>query len=72
MSKPSQKLRSVRRDRGVKQKHLAQALGIAQSTLSNVENGHHRAWPSLRKRAAQFFGVSEDVLFPESTNEGDQ
>lgn len=66
MRNPVTRLGQIRRDRGIKQKDLAHALGLKQSTLSGVENGHHRPWPGLRQRAARLLGVSEEDLFPET------
>ncbi len=49
--------------RGLTQKELAAILGIARTTLSNVENGHVRPWPRLRINAARVLGVPEEDLF---------
>ena len=65
MREPTTRLGEIRRQRGIKQKDLARALGLTQSTLSGVENGHTRPWPRLRQQAANFFGHTEEELFPE-------
>ena len=49
--------------RGLTQRELAGLLGVARTTLSNVENGHVRAWPRLRSDASRVLGVPEDDLF---------
>lgn len=54
--------------RGLTQKELAAILGIARTTLSNVENGHVRPWPRLRITAARVLGVHEDDLFEPLTD----
>ena len=72
MRQPVTRLGEIRRQRGIKQKDLAHALGLAQSTLSGVENGHTKPWPRLRQQAAHFFGYTEDELFPELRDGGNE
>lgn len=59
-----------RNARGLTQEELANLLGVARSTLSNVENGYVQPWPRLRVRAAQLLGVPVDALFdmPKGSN----
>ena len=71
MRQPITRLGELRRQRGLKQKDLARALGLSQSTLSGVENGHTRPWPRLRQQAARFFGLTEEELFPEIREGGE-
>jgi transcriptional regulator with XRE-family HTH domain len=52
-----------RNARGMTQEQLADLLGVARSTLSNIENGHVQSWPQLRADAARFFGISSEDLF---------
>jgi transcriptional regulator with XRE-family HTH domain len=64
MSKSTQiVLARERNARGLTQKQLAVLLGVARSTLSNIENGHVQSWPQLRADAARFFGISSEDLF---------
>jgi len=56
-------LATERATRGLTQEQFARLLGIARSTLSNVENGHVQPWPRLRASAAQLLGVSSESLF---------
>jgi transcriptional regulator with XRE-family HTH domain len=50
---------------GLSQKDLAARVGIAQGTLSAVENGWRVAWPKLRAACAAELGIPEDTLFPQ-------
>ena len=63
---PISKLARLRIARQLTQKQVAQLVGIAPATLSQVENLHRLPWPKLRRDLAAAFGVSEEELFPEN------
>jgi len=52
---------------GVSQTKLACMVGMAESTLSNLESGKWKPWPKARRDIAEALGVSEEQLFPESS-----
>ena len=56
-----QRIRQLRKEHGVAQAELADAAGISQSTLSDIERGEivGRSLETLA-RLARFFGVSAD------------
>jgi len=39
-------------------------LGVAGSTLSDLELGKRQAWPRIRKVLSQVLGTTEADLFP--------
>jgi transcriptional regulator with XRE-family HTH domain len=51
-----------RRSRGMTQTQAANALGISQSYLSQLENGMRFASPELAKKAMDLYGLSPSVL----------
>lgn len=57
------RLKELRRRRHLTQAALAEALGIRQSPLSLIENGHHIPSGRLLYRLAGILGVSVDALF---------
>jgi transcriptional regulator with XRE-family HTH domain len=63
MRLPASRLAQVRAERGFTQGDFARLLGVSRSALSNVENGHVRAWPKLRRAASQLLAVPEEDLF---------
>jgi len=62
---PVNRLREVRKEKGLSQLKLAFMTNIAPCEISRVENGWLRPYPSWRKRFANALGVTEADLFPE-------
>jgi transcriptional regulator with XRE-family HTH domain len=62
MSSFGQQLRGIRKDRGLRQKDLAEALQVAQTTIANYEQGARFPDETTLHRLADFFGVSLDLL----------
>ena len=50
-------LRELRRSRNLTQKELAESLGIAKSTISMYEKGHHEPNFDTLTKIANFFGA---------------
>lgn len=50
--------RNLRESRGFTQSDLAKVSGISQSTVSALETGRQRPWPTTRKALAQAFEMS--------------
>lgn len=61
MDKIGQKLRELRGERSVSE--VANAVGIAQSTLSMYENGDRIPRDSIKIKLARYFDVSIEELF---------
>lgn len=55
-------LLALRRERGLSQSDAARLLGVSQPTLSYYEKGKRECSISFLKRAAEFYGVSCDLL----------
>lgn len=60
------KIRELRSERKVMQSDLANALGVAASTLSGYETGKTQADIETYCKIADYFGVSLDYLFGRS------
>ncbi len=58
----SERLRSVRTVRGIKQTEAAQALGISHALLSHYEKGIREPGLDFIRRAGSYYGVSTDYL----------
>ncbi|MBO6900990.1 MAG: helix-turn-helix transcriptional regulator [Rhizobiaceae bacterium] len=58
-----QKLRQLRRERGVNQKEMAEALGVSAAYLSALEHGHRSApsWAMTQKIIGYFNLIWDDV-----------
>jgi len=57
-------IRERRNELGLSQTKLACLIGMAESTLSNLELGKWKPWPKARRDLAKALGVSEKELFP--------
>lgn len=60
----SNKIRERRQEIGLSQTRLACLIGMAGSTLSNLELGKWKAWPKARHDLAKALGISIEELFP--------
>ena len=56
----------LRKERGLSQKSVAQALGVSQALLSHYEKGIRECGLDFLTRAADFYGVSTDYLLGRS------
>lgn len=59
------RIRQQRERRGMSQSKLACMIGMAGSTLSNLELGKWKPYPKARRDIAKALGVTEGELFPE-------
>ncbi len=58
----SDKLKELREKNGIKQKDLAAALFMRQSSISDYENNRSSPNPETIKKIANYFNVSADYL----------
>ena len=65
------RLRELRKERGLRQKDLAEAFGIAQTTIANYEKKIRFPDEVMLGRIADFFSVSLDFLLGRSDARGD-
>ena len=62
-----QRLREIRKTRGMSQQDVAQRLGIPQSNLSRIENGKQRLNLSVLAGILSTYGIEMDDFFSFST-----
>jgi len=60
------RIRKLRLEKDIQQKELAAALGIRQATVSEWEAERSEPQPKLRKKIANFFGITEAELFTDT------
>lgn len=63
-------LRKLRRERGITQVELANAAGISQAMLSNIENGNRKPSVETARRIAAKLGIDWYELFDGDKREG--
>jgi len=63
------RIRQKRQELGLSQTQLACQIGMAGSTLSNIELGKWKPWPKAKRDLAKVLGASEEELFPEDFTE---
>ena len=57
------KIREQRQKLGLSQTELARMVGVAESTLSDLELGKRQPWPKARRTLAEALKVTEEALF---------
>lgn len=69
-SRLKNKLEELRRQRGMKQEDLANALKVSRQTIGSLENGRYNPSIILAFKIARYFGVSiEDIFIFEEEQE---
>lgn len=63
-----QHLKDIREDHDIRQRTLAQYLGISQNTYSQYENGVISISPEMLIKLADYFDVSVDYLLGRTNN----
>lgn len=63
-----QHLKDLREDRDIRQKTIADYLGISQNTYSQYENGIISISPEMLIKVADYFDVSIDYLLGRTNN----
>ena len=56
-------LKTLRKEKGISQQELANALSVTRQTIISLENGKYNASLTLAHKAAQFFGITIEELF---------
>lgn len=56
----------IRREKGIKQKVLAEAVGDWACNIAQIERGIRRPWPKIRRAMAEVLNVRESDLFDEN------
>lgn len=57
------RLEDIRRERGIRQETLADALAVSRQTISSLENGRYNPSISLAFKIAHFFGMRIEDIF---------
>lgn len=56
-------LEKLRKERGIKQEELAEALEVSRQTIGSLENGRYNPSILLAFKIARFFGKSIEEIF---------
>ena len=57
------RLEEIRKQRGIKQEELADAMGVSRQTISSLENGRYNPSVILAIKLARFFQMNVEDLF---------
>lgn len=65
------RLEEIRKQRGIKQEELAEAMGVSRQTISSLENGRYNPSVILAIKLARYFQTKvEDIfIYEEEQNE---
>lgn len=56
------RLKALRKEKGITQKELSEAFNVAQNTVSGWESGNREPSKEFIKKLAEYFNVSTDYL----------
>ena len=60
------KLEMLRKEKGVRQEDLAQALGVSRQTVISLEKGKYNPSLALAFRLARYFALPIEEIFDDS------
>jgi len=61
----------IRKEQGIKQEELAQAMGVSRQTIGSLENGRYNPSIILAIKLARFFGMAVEDIFIYDENESE-
>lgn len=63
------RLKEIRKQHGIRQEELADALSVSRQTISSLENGRYNPSIQLAFRISRYFGmrIEEIFIFEEDT-----
>lgn len=66
------RLEEIRKQRGIRQEELAEAMKVSRQTISSLENGRYNPSVILAIKLARYFQMNvEDIfIYEEEQNEG--
>ena len=64
-------LEELRKQRGIRQEDLAQALGVSRQTVISLEKGKYNPSLALAFKLARYFGLSIEEIFDDSDEYAD-
>ena len=65
-------LEELRKQCGIRQEDLAQALGVSRQTVISLEKGKYNPSLSLAFKLARYFGLSIEDIFDDSDEYADE
>ena len=60
------RIEALRRERGIRQEDLAQALGVSRQTIISLEKGKYNPSLALALRLAWYFAMPVEAIFDDS------
>ena len=60
------RIEALRRERGIRQEDLAQALGVSRQTIISLEKGKYNPSLALALRLARSFAMPVEAIFDDS------
>lgn len=57
------RLEELRKEKGIRQEELAEALEVSRQTIGSLENGRYNPSIMLAFKIAKFFGMSIEEIF---------
>lgn len=57
------RLEEIRKQRGIRQEELAEAMGVSRQTISSLENGRYNPSVILAIKLARYFGMNVEEIF---------
>ena len=60
------RLEALRREKGIRQEDLAQALNVSRQTIISLEKGKYNPSLALAFRLARYFGLPIEEIFDDS------
>ena len=57
------RLEEIRRERGIKQEELAEAMKVSRQTISSLENGRYNPSVILAIKLARYFEMKVEDIF---------
>ena len=65
-------LEELRKQRGIRQEDLAQALDVSRQTVISLEKGKYNPSLALAFKLARYFGLSIEDIFDDSDEYADE
>ena len=57
------RLEEIRKERGIRQEELAEALSVSRQTIGSLENGRYNPSIILAFKIARYFGMAIEDIF---------
>jgi putative transcriptional regulator len=66
------RLEEIRKERGIRQEELAEALEVSRQTISSLEHGRYSPSILLAHKIARYFGMAIEEVFIFEEDEKDE